>query len=361
MTEVLARAAIRRLRTGLVPYWELDRLSVGYGRLKQVVDEGFDGLLGGGTPGALFIRGEWGSGKTHFLSFVRGIARSRDLPAARVDLNARSAALNYPQRFYSSIAESVCTAERAGLRAILSELLQDTDMRNRLRAFASSGRAGDLYGPLHVLVARYESGEYLESMDDPAWSILYGADLSWADYGYKREQATARIGSLARLFATVGMGGLVVVFDETETIDQLWNIRSRMSAYRVLGQLCRLDAVWQIFGITERFDRTLKGDADRGVLQFDFATEDAVWFLKAWQREAFTVLEPPGVDARNAQALASRIAKLYESAYSDIPADGRLIDRCVEEWLKNPSRNPRRLIRILIHRLDVSRQFDLPN
>lgn len=354
---MLARAAIRRLRTGLVPYWELERLSVGYGKIKAVVDEGFEALLAGGGPQPLFIRGEWGSGKTHFLSFVRGVAKSRDFPAARVELNARSTALNFPQRFYSSIAESVSTAEQDGLRGILAEQLHNPETRNRLRVFANSGKAGDLNGPIHLLCDRYEKGEHLESMDDPAWAMLYGADLSWADYTYKREQAMARIGSLGRMFAAVGMDGLVIVLDEAETIDQLWNVRSRMSAYSVLGQLCRLDAVWPIFGITERFDRTIEGDLNRGALKYDFGTESAAWFLKSWQRGDFRILEPPGIDGRNARALATTVVRLYEAAYTDLSSDDRLIDRCVEDWLKNPGRNPRRLIRVLIHRLDASRQL----
>lgn len=354
---MLARAAIRRLRTGLVPYWELERLSVGYGKIKQTVNEGFDSLLGGGTAQPLFIRGEWGTGKTHFLSYVRGVAKSRDFPSARVDLNARSAALNHPQRFYSAIAESICTAEHEGLRAICSELLYDADTRNRVKTFANSGQAGDLRGPLHVLATRYERGEHLEAMDDSAWATLYGVDLSWADYTYKREQATARIGSLGQLFAAAGMDGLVIVFDEAETIDQLWNVRSRMSAYGVLGQVCRLDAVWPIFGITERFDRTIADDLNRGALEYDFTTESASWFLKAWQCDRFTVLEPPSVDARSARALASAVAKLYESAYSDLRSDDRVIERCVDEWLKNPGRNPRRLVRLLIHRMDARRRL----
>lgn len=354
---MLARAAIRRLRAGLVPFWELERLSVGYGKVKQVVNEGFEALLGGGPTQPLFIRGEWGTGKTHFLSFVRGVAKSRDFPAARVDLNARSAALTHPQRFYSAIAGSVCTADHEGLRAILSALLSDADTRSRVKLFADSGQAGDLYGPLHVLASKYERGENLEAMGDPAWDTLYGVDLSWADYTYKREQATARIGSLGRLFAAVGMDGLIIVFDEVETIDQLWNVRSRMSAYSVMGQLCRLDAVWPIFGITERFDRTLNHDLDRGALQYDFTTNSASWFLRAWQRADFTVLEPPSVDARNARTLATTVAKLYESAYAGTFSDERLVNRCVEEWLGNPGRNPRRLVRVLIHRLDANRRL----
>jgi len=354
---MLARAAIRRLRTGLVPFWEVERLSVSYGKITQAINEGFEALLTSGRAQPLFIRGEWGAGKTHFLSFVRGVAKTRGIPAARVDLNARSTALNYPQRFYSSLAETVSTTEQQGLKGVLVELLHDEKTRSRIKAFAYSDSAGDLFYPLHVLCSRYEKGEHLELIDDPVWASLYGADLGWADYTYKRERAIARIGALGRLFSAIGNGGLVVLFDEAETIDQLWNVRSRMSAYSVLGQLCRQGGLWPIFGVTERFDRTIETDLLRGAPQYDFATDPAQWFLERWQRGQFVVLEPPGVDAHGARRLAGTVVEMYEAAYHDHHVDSRLVDQCVTEWLKNPSRNPRRLIRLLIHRIDLSRNL----
>lgn len=61
------RAAIRRLRRGIVPTSHILRLSVGLepnlltiaGELKR---------LTGGKSRACFIQGEWGAGKTHLLA-----------------------------------------------------------------------------------------------------------------------------------------------------------------------------------------------------------------------------------------------------------------------------------------------------
>lgn len=352
------RAAIRRLRTGVVPSWEIERLSAGYGKAKQIVGDGFHKLLVGERPQPLFVRGEWGSGKTHFLSFVHAAATSRGFPSARVNLNARSAALNYPQRFYGLIAESISRTDQLGLRAIVLGLFHEAQTRERLRAFAATTAAGDLQRPLIQLWQRYERGDELGLLEDPAWVILYGGDLAWADYTYKREQATSRIGALGRLLAAVGLAGLVIAFDEAETVDQLWNARSRMSAYGVLGHLCRLEAVWPVFGITERFDRTIANDLERGVLAYNFVTDSADWFLTSWQRNHFEILQPPSIDARTARALAGTVANLYEEAYRSSGIDMRLVERCVDEWLKNPGRNPRRLIRTLIHRLDICRPLN---
>jgi hypothetical protein len=351
----LERAAIRRLRTGVVPSWELTRLSVGYGKATRAVQYALEVVTNGERPDALFVQGEWGSGKTHFLSFVRELTSSRGVPCARVDLNARSTPLNYPQRFYESIAETVRIKDRAGMRGVLMGILEDDSTRQRLSVFSRSSAAGDLQGPLLTLCSRFERGERLELADSEVWRTLFGADLSWADYTYKREQALNRIECLGRMFDFVGAAGLVLVFDEAETIDQLWNVRSRVSAYGVLGQLLRSKYLWCSLGITERFAHTLEMDFDRGVLDYGFTGESASWFLRAWRRSQFTVLEPPVIDTHSARTLAAAVSGLYASAYPDATVDAHVVERCVADWAKNPSRNPRRLIRLLIHHLDIRR------
>lgn len=352
-----SRAAIRRLRNGVVPSWEIERLSVGYGKIKQSVNDSFDRLMLGDRATPLFVRGEWGTGKTHFLSYLRAAAKSRGLPSAQVDLNARSAALNYPQRFYAAIAETLAEDEHRGLRDILIGMLRDERERERLANFALKAEAGDLRSPLIWLCCNVIVGDQLELMDDRSWSVIYGADLSWADYSYKRDQAIARIATLGRMFEATGRDGLVIVFDEAETIDQLWNIRSRLSAYSVLGELCQLPATWCVFGITERFDRTIDADLDRGSSLYESVSDSGKWFLRAWQRGDFEIIDPPTLDARSARTLAVEIVRLYGNAYEQMQVEDRLLDRSVEEWLRNPSRNPRRLVRTLIHRLDASRKI----
>ena len=103
-------------------------------------------------------------------------------------------------------------------------------------------------------------------IDHPAWTRLTGEDLSFADYSYLRDKALQRLQELARLSRAMGCRGLVVLFDEVETVDQLWNIVSRMGAYRVLGTLCRMKYVWCVFAITDRFERAIDSDLDDGIL-----------------------------------------------------------------------------------------------
>ena len=118
------QATIRRLRNGVVPAWEVGRLSVGYNNAKSTMNLSLSALDLPGQLSPLFVRGEWGTGKTHFLSYVRSAASDLSIASASVDLNARDAALNYPQRFLRSIAESMRVLECDGIKSILYRFVE---------------------------------------------------------------------------------------------------------------------------------------------------------------------------------------------------------------------------------------------
>jgi hypothetical protein len=90
---------------------------------------------------------------------------------------------------------------------------------------------------------------------------------------------------------------LVLLFDEAETVDQLWNVRSRLSAYSVLDQLCSMRNLWCIFGITGRFQRTI--DSDLGYAAANNLLQSrAGRFLRRWQEGSCRTVEPPKMDGK---------------------------------------------------------------
>jgi P-loop Domain of unknown function (DUF2791) len=352
-----ARAAIRRLRTGVVPTWQFGSLSVGYDPVKEIIRRALKDLEDSSTVAPLFVRGEWGTGKSHFLSFVRASAAREGFVCARVDLNARSFALSHPQRFLPALTDDMSCLGQEGVRAIIYAALDNAFKRQHLQECISNGAIGDLRWPLYELHTRYEGGERIELGNHSAWRIIQGADLSWSDHGSKREKALLRIQCLAALCRGIGWKGLVLLFDETETVDQLWNVRSRLSAYSVLDRLCGMRGVWCIFGITDRFRRTVEGDFGYAATN-NLLESRAGHFLRHWRAGDFRIVEPPKIDGSGARTLARAVAALYGTAYEQRRNSERIVDRCLAEWRRNPMRNPRRLVRLLIHTLDTGRALD---
>ena len=348
------RAAIRRLRAGIVPSWALERLSVSYDAVKRSIDTSLEHVLAQNQVPPLFVQGEWGVGKTHLLSYVQASARSLGVPCAFVSLDAHSYALNYPQRFYAAIAERITVERTVGLQAVLTHLLFEDRTRTALLEFANSLEAGDLYWPIVTLCEQSKHGEIALNEQEYAWNILLGLDVSWSTYPYKRRAALARLTALSKMFGAVGLGGLVLLFDEAETIDQLWNIRSRFTAYTTIGSLCQSPGLWCLFGITDRFNRTLDLDLERIEWTTYDLDGDAQWFLNHWKKRSFTLLQPPSVGRGFAPEVVQRVAALYKDAHS-CELDPALLQQAIHDWSKNPIRNPRRLIRGVIERLDQSR------
>jgi hypothetical protein len=191
-------------------------------------------------------------------------------------------------------------------------------------------------------------------VDHEAWDVVAGTDL--APFDYKRAKALERLAAVAKLLRSVGGAGLVVVLDEAETIDQLWNRLSRMGAYETLGALCRMEAAWAVFGITARFQRSVDRDLANGMLSYA-QNADADGFLRAWRDRAYRQLAPPALTDEEAEDLVRRIVRVYDSAYPTIDRGPLYESQILFKWKSNPGRNPRRLIRSVIDALDARREL----
>jgi hypothetical protein len=323
-------------------------LSVGYSRLRSDLAAGVTAFLGGINQKPIFIEGEWGTGKSHTLMYCRSFAASVALPTCVVSLNARTVPLNHPQRMYGEIAASIRVGSVIGIRPLLHSLLTDAALRSKLRQHVSLGRAGVLTWSLSVLLDHYERNDILNPRTEFAWSFLLGEDLGWADYAYKRDQALDRIESLGESLRAVNGAGFMALFDEVETIDQLWNYRSRMVAYSVISRLSNMRSIWPMFAITDRFTRLARTDYGR-------ATPEALAFLQSIASSKLNIFQTPQLDRQRAWRLAMAVAKLYQEAHPVVQFSESEIDAWLEEWGRNPGRNPRRLIRLVVNRLDLLR------
>jgi hypothetical protein len=333
----------------------MESLSVGYSRLRDLVLERTVQLGSGRLVRPLLMRGEWGTGKSHFARFVRALARDLGVANALVNLNARSHALNYPQRFYATLVESCETGQGpVGLRQIITSYLISIEGRAALEGFAAR-HPGDIARAVTCLCLEYEREDDslgLSTGEHPAWTTLLGGDLAWAPYGYKRTQALRRLADVAKLFRSLSGSGLVLILDEVETIDQMWNVRSRLGAYATLAELASMDHVWCIFAVTARFDATIDRDLAAGILGHPDLSAEARRFLGSLGDGHVDGASPPTVDRKGASELASRILELYRQAHAFRVADSWRLAPLVESWSRDPRRNPRTLIRAVVDQLD---------
>lgn len=352
------RATIRRLRTGVVPEQEIDWLSVGCETIRDTVLDRLT-VMGDGTIPPVFLRGEWGTGKSHLLALIRRTCRVLDVPSTGVTLNARTRPLNHPQRFLPGLCADLAVPNgRRGVHTLVAAELATDPGRERLAAFAAAGR-GAFRDALSWLcrIASYEGP--VAVLGNEAWRLLDGSDLSWSTHKAKREEALVRLSEVIALLRWLGFPGLVVALDELETIDQLWSVLSRRVAYDVLGSVMTISHACSVFAITERFARAIEHDIDNGLAERYELSPAAATFLQHWNAGAFEVLDTPGLEGDRALLLAGRVASLYGAAYAvELPPEERLQD-WVTRWRRGTGRNPRILIRQIVNALDCARALEV--
>ncbi len=348
MTRSADRAAIRRLRRGIVPASHVLSLSVGIEANVAVMSAELERLKDG-KGRACFIQGDWGAGKTHLLAIVRSLATNGGFAVAYLNLNGNSAALNQPQRFYHLIATRLqVRCAGPGINLVLSHWCADPVLAARLQAWAAANaNRSELASALLDVTVNSSLAK--------AWAIIMGTDLAAADYGYKRDKALHRMSHLGECLTAMGYGGLVLALDEAEMLEQLWNYRSRVGAYSTLGYLVSMKSVLPVFAVTERFERQIQQDIwSRNLLRDPYLSIPAAQFLTKWQSREFPRISPSPVTTALAGVLVVRIGDLYRSTYGS-PKGGLDVARLVQEWSASPTRNPRNLIRRTLHALDLAR------
>ena len=308
------KSSVRRLRAGIVPSRHIEELSVGYASVRESLLSKLADLEAGRPLSPLLVQGEWGSGKSHLLEYARGACAALRVAHACVSIDARSHALTYPQYFYPLLARSLECELGAGIQQIARACLEGR-RSERLRNFVRASPPSSFRNALLGLGLDRESGNSPIPINHSAWVTLSGEDLSFADYSYLRDKALLRLQGLAELLRALGFCGIVLLFDEAETVDQLWNVRSRMGAYRVFGALCQMRHVWCIFAITKRFRRTVECDLREGILTRSRLSGEARAFLQAWRTRSLDTLEPPTMEPSMAADLVERVISVYDRAH----------------------------------------------
>lgn len=337
------RRAIRSLRVGVVPSTHVVDLTVGAGSLADTLDREIESFKRGRHQ-ACIVNGEWGMGKSNLLRYLREHCLSHNIAVAYVNLNGRSSAVNHPQRFYHRLV--------ADLRL---PGLEGRGITNLLEAMEKPGAARVVSKWAAINAYRSELAQaclaYFEGNHHWAVQIILGSDLAWSDYAYKKDKAIRRIGDLGDYLRSLGYGGLMIQYDELETVEQLWNLASRRSAYRMLHTLTTMKSVWSIFGATDKLSGKLISDERSGKL-WDLA---ALAFVTDYKR--LPVLTPPVIDRRSGEKLLEKIEALYRGVYP-LPKEAGL-HQILDRWMRMPFKNPRRLIRHAIDHLDRLRPVPL--
>lgn len=349
----LARAAVRTLRAGSVPDSGIEHLTVGAHDLINAISTSLSILERKKTPPPLYLNGEWGSGKTHSIRLVRALALRSGFATMGAVFNARTCPPNHPQRLMPFMAHNIALGEELGIRSVIGSLLRDERTADLALAVIGDRSQTDIAQAASTLRALLSRGETALVGTSAAWRVFTGTDIAHSDYGYRRTKALLRLHWTTAFVRAAGAKGTVLLFDELETIDQLWNRRSRATAYEALGGFVDAPSTWCVFGITERFLRIVREDA-RSDIYWKVSPEGRR-FLKIWREGEEELVAPPKVADEEALELATAVERMYRDAYPEIGDCSSAIRSALSDWSRNAARNPRRLVRAIVDVCDLAR------
>jgi len=245
---VAARSIIEHLRRGSVPVDQVLYFTVGRERWLSIIEDDLTNYIAAGGAKVRFLNGDYGDGKTHFLSVLQHLVRQEGFAVSFVVLT-REVPLHKFELVYREIVSHLTTATvSTGLRGLLSHWLDsleselgasvdDPNRTARLEVLAETLRglegmdlnfANGLIGLLQSRFRPLREGESLEAREAERL-MLYewfeGGRLSkselrrWQIFeSLSKTNSKRLLVSLILLLRHLGYQGLIVLLDELETV-----------------------------------------------------------------------------------------------------------------------------------------------
>lgn len=244
---VEARGIIESLRRGSVPVDQVPYFTVGRERWLSIIEDDLAHYIAVGGAKVRFLSGDYGDGKTHFLSVIQHLVQRENFAVSFVVLT-REVPMHKFELVYQQIVSRLATAQGAiGIRALLSNWVEslyvqfgETDEAMRtaaLQDLAETVKALEgmdvnfAQGLISLVQYRYwplAAGETLEDRAQ-ALEVLYqwfeGGRLSKRELrpfqifeSLNKTNSKRLLLSLIAFLLHLGYQGLILLLDELETV-----------------------------------------------------------------------------------------------------------------------------------------------
>lgn len=248
-------AILQSLRAGVVPRTGHQHIQVGRVQEVKAMLADLDRIADAGSA-LRFIVGEYGAGKTFFLSLVRSLALEKKLVTAHADLTAErrlQATGGQARALYAELMRNVATRAQpdgGALGSVVERFVTTALGEARDRGVPADTVIHERLGGLSELVGGYDFAEVVAAYwrgHDTGDEELRDAALRWLRGEYAtRTEARTRLGVrtivddasvydqlklLARFVRMAGFDGLLVVLDELANLYKLANTRARNANY----------------------------------------------------------------------------------------------------------------------------------
>lgn len=376
-------AILRSLRSGVVPNTGLQFIQVGRQQEVQSFLKDIDTVADGGAS-LRFVIGEYGSGKTFFLSLVRTLALERGLVTMHADLSPEKRLHGnggQARRLLSELVASLATRTKRdgnGLGSVLDRLIA--------RAEGEGTTVESLLQPLSDLPLGHAFAKVVikytargASIDQRQCALRwlkaeYTAKTdAWRDLEVREFLGDAEFFPALRLYAalaiTAGYQGLYVCLDELVNLYKITNAVSRRANYEDLLSMLNNTLQGNIHGLGIVLSGTPEflTDTRRGLYSYEALrsrlAENSLAQQNGLKDYNSTVLRLANLTKEEMFVLLKNIRRVFASGDPDI--EERLTDNaitaflqhCYEKIGESYFRTPRNTIKGFIDLVSLMQQY----
>lgn len=370
------RRAVERLRDGLFDQEALTHLTVEKDQIENIFLKCLQAIEKGNSE-HLCICGSYGQGKSHTLSYLNQLALSQGYATSIVQLDVRENPFHQFSFVYKSIMERLSLPN--GKKFITAwkkwpdkgslELLHTMPHRFKMILTAMLCKYRQLTQQESSLKKHrdYQPKEYGDWLD----RALMGYDIPAAHLksickyrqveGYREKSLICRdndsyfqmVQSLGGLLKEMGYKGLLLFFDEAESIGQV-RLGYRVKSYHLLHQFFQTKSfVFPILAFTDDFFDKVNHESYEG--------DQAIFpenYAKAWQD--LNIVRLQDFSSHGWESLLERLMQLYSQAYQ-VDLLPQVKPNLLSLLNKLEAQETRYKLKALVNKLDIETQHTLLN
>uniref|UniRef100_A0A7V0Z4I2 ATP-binding protein n=1 Tax=candidate division WOR-3 bacterium TaxID=2052148 RepID=A0A7V0Z4I2_UNCW3 len=244
---ISSRRLVEAFRLGVVPHQDIESFTFGRAYEIDLFQKALDNLKNG-NGGVFLIEGEYGSGKTHLAEYLRHLSLKQGFATAYCELHILETPPYRPKKIYHELVYSLRYI-KDGCERGYRDLLRDgsgigmsdhcflTPVLKRIKDMEE----GDLHSEVFWQWIEGESTkEYAIDRESP-FRIRGGQHIpALYDFSTAADFYNYILSGLSYIARNLGLGGLVLIIDEFEVINHIWEYHLQERGKAFLEGLIRV-------------------------------------------------------------------------------------------------------------------------
>ncbi|MCX7995014.1 MAG: ATP-binding protein [candidate division WOR-3 bacterium] len=247
LDRVSSRRLIEAFRLGVVPHQDIEAFTFGRNYEIELFHKALDNLKKG-TGGVFLIEGEYGSGKSHLAEYLRHLSLKNGLATAYCELHVHETPPYRPKKIYHELVYSLRYIKDGceyGFRDLLREAskieLTDhcflTPVLRKIRDIEENGSYSEVFWQW---IEGESTKEYATDRDSP-FRVRGGQQIpALYDFSTAADFYNYILSGLSYIARQLGLGGLVLIIDEFEEINHIWEYHYQERGRAFLEGLVRI-------------------------------------------------------------------------------------------------------------------------